>query len=386
MNHSRIQSLCCGSMHWLLFNIMGLCLVFLFASLSWNFLEVAADANSNLENIKAKIDTIYTTTDSKNNNQIQTWLVGNLDITDENTPIRSHLIKRSLKQKNRKSNESDSTGKLYWNSQNKVCSLVGNCASNVHKTLPVCYCDMYCSVFRDCCFDANVTDSEIVDKKNYSKLLDLVECNYDRRLYGTKNNIGYHVIQKCPQTYTDLELKQKCEFSNLTQPVTAPDGISYSNEYCAMCNNVTGYQYWSTVIFKASCPRLDLVAMNGSSVKDRLVFLKQHCPTWRFTPSKNSKPRVCRRFSHPNTNCSTFLNPVWIISNYSMYRNQLCIPDLQYDLDFHCAIPSDIPPYEKVFADIAITILFRMHPPIRVEDTKGCQSSETYHKDSVNIT
>lgn len=298
--------------------------------------------------------------------------------------ITRHIIKRNsgiIKQfkKYEGKTETNLTGHHY-------CFSTGNCDFNANKSHPVCYCDEYCSIFKDCCFGVD-DDVKFAakDTEHYIRLLQYAECYRNELFYGTgKSSLksGYYVIQVCPSTFTDLELIRKCQFSNFTHPVTSDyDGMTYTNEYCALCHNVTKYRHWNTVVFRFYCRRLDVMSMNETGIRQRLDFFKKHCD-WKFVPAEGSKPRVCTNVSHSDNNsCPEFLNPVLQKTDSLIHRNYLCIQDVQKS--FECLIPKDISLSGRGFGSHAITVMFQMHPPMIVGNTLTCQTGETYHEDSV---
>lgn len=62
----------------------------------------------------------------------------------------------------------------------------------------------------------------------------------------------------CPPTYSNVEVKSKCYLSTTSvkndtktmTPVTdVQRGITYGNEYCALCNGVTKFRVWDVSFF-----------------------------------------------------------------------------------------------------------------------------------------
>ena len=115
------------------------------------------------------------------------------------------------------------------------CYVQGHCGNcTVPVTATVCQCDVSCSAYNDCCRDAPTANDS-------STRLETV-CQSASSSEDRVN--GYHMIRNCSATRTN-----DC-FDNGYSPVTDINtNLTYSNYYCAMCNNITerSLQTWTTI-------------------------------------------------------------------------------------------------------------------------------------------
>ncbi|GBN65847.1 hypothetical protein AVEN_229783-1 [Araneus ventricosus] len=119
-----------------------------------------------------------------------------------------------------------------------------------------CECDRFCSLFDDCCLDANVRDN----------IRDLRSWWNTCMVYGVSQDKAMYVVGTCPDSYGDLTIKKFCEgeddFSDPLLSIPVTDiymGRSYRNRYCALCNGhlTSDIRSWLIVaVFTKSPPRI----------------------------------------------------------------------------------------------------------------------------------
>lgn len=301
--------------------------------------------------------------------------------SNENVKVEHSRTRRSWQSVQLKSNKK---GQNYNgnDAQQTKCSPFGSCLMNEGSAFPVCYCDRFCQMFEDCCFDAKIDIQSHIhgfDEEDKKRLEDL-ECNLSNRLCKPDDNtMGYFFIQRCPTNYTDLELAYKCESTNLTHPVSSnDDGVSYSNEYCAICNNVTKYRHWNIRIhLDRSCRnKINPLEMNITEPTERLRILKEHC-AWSFVPNRNGITRICRNAARQIKTCPVYMNPLTI--NKKVYRNIFCIPDALKTKTIMCLQPQTSFE-EKNFKIQPLTVLFHSYPPLVLRKRKMCGGKDAIEK------
>ena len=107
-------------------------------------------------------------------------------------------------------------------------------------TIRYCYCDASCDVFRDCCYDANVTESHLKSAK-LKEVFPYVSCEYLPEVYSQR---FIFIVNSCPldSRKTLKDLCQNIDGRNTvsTTPIVGNlTSLLYRNVYCAVCNNET---------------------------------------------------------------------------------------------------------------------------------------------------
>ena len=127
-----------------------------------------------------------------------------------------------------------------------------------------CYCDKACNdVFEDCCSDYEQScsmNSKLIDIDEFYKQKSNWRCVTMKVSTGKCSRPkGSWIVARCPNYWPNDEVKTKCHNPALALdahslllylPVVGlPDLLTYRNQYCALCNNVSTYEFW-TLIFK----------------------------------------------------------------------------------------------------------------------------------------
>jgi hypothetical protein len=129
-----------------------------------------------------------------------------------------------------------------------------------------CYCDKACNdVFNDCCSDykqsCSMNSKLKADFDDFYRLDDKWRCEtMNVNTGGCSKPRGLWVVAQCPDLWPNGEVKTKCHnpavalqahtFLSYLPVVALPSLLTYRNRYCAICNNVSTYKFW-TLIFKA---------------------------------------------------------------------------------------------------------------------------------------
>lgn len=136
---------------------------------------------------------------------------------------------------------------------------------NNKQTVSVCYCDKSCdAVFRDCCSNYKEScsaNSTLTDTDDFYKRKDKWRCiTMKVDTGGCLSSEGSWMVARCPSSWQNDEVKTKCHNPSssldahsllLYLPVAGlPDLLTYRNQYCAICNNVSTYEFW-TLLFKS---------------------------------------------------------------------------------------------------------------------------------------
>lgn len=291
-------------------------------------------------------------------------------------------IHRALKnQPSRKPRDTtrDANGKT--NQQIFPCYEEGRCLNNYQAYPPNCYCDDVCTIYNDCCHDADDSSksrSRLPFEKtqylyNFSDCMSIPSAL--RNLDG--NYRGFYMVTSCPSTKSiDQTVVSKCSYNNHTKfpiPVTDDDGITYLNLFCARCHGVTNFTYWELGFHFDHCTEFDLVLLTESLIRNvfqRMRILYNagcsllYIPPSQFTKEVTTSPRTCvyhqRKYvkNQPSKKCDSYSNLVAVDTNLTNYmsiaekrfitrerflaRNYDCIKKIHRDKTFNCIQPKTI--------------------------------------------
>ena len=175
----------------------------------------------------------------------------------------------------------------YTNFTSEECQEKWKCDSSVTRSKPqhYCYCDKLCSIYKDCCQNAIVS---FEDNAN-----DVVfDCIYIPRIY---DRWFVFVVNSCPKG-TDYELLRLCgelDEQNVyrSTPASALDtGILYRNMYCAMCNGVEDYVFW-TVRLQCGWTHTENPTLGSASIDE--LYLQDKCSFFYEAPRAEITYRQC---------------------------------------------------------------------------------------------
>ena len=128
-----------------------------------------------------------------------------------------------------------------------------------------CYCDKACDdVFQDCCSDYKQScsmNTKLIDDDFY-KLKSNWRCvTMNVNTGSCSSRRGSWIVAQCPKSWPNDQVKTKCHNPALAlhansillylPVVGAHNLVTYRNQYCALCNNVSTYEFW-TLIFNAN--------------------------------------------------------------------------------------------------------------------------------------
>ena len=228
-----------------------------------------------------------------------------------------------------------------------VCSKYNSCRKRCHNNRRSinnetynCYCDDQCYfVYQDCCYDYERYCGKQHPEINKMQVLDrnMVSCipGYEAR----GKNIW--MVTKCSQGWSNKNVLYKCENASAKRgkfevenfyqflPVVDTKNTVYRNAFCAQCNGIENFTYFSLNITCSILPPSSL-----SSLQDILSFVSEYCVHSKIfsMPSENQARRYCNDLVVEN--CRTLgtrdskkcrKGPVAVVTaNHVNYKNVWC--------------------------------------------------------------
>ena len=199
----------------------------------------------------------------------------------------------------------------------KSLNTCNTCQSARSDDILVCRCDDQCSTYRDCCPDSpryfappNISDS-------LRSAINFMKCQSRYKSY-TMVAVGdaYYMVSSCPANWTsDLEFAESVE-NNCTSPLAEFEdfppvsdlitGITYRNEFCAICHDVNT----STALTWPTRLRCQGTFANISRSENiTLELIQMYCPRCSFDPPSNTMIMDTLRWCIPvESQCQPF-NP-----------------------------------------------------------------------------
>ena len=176
----------------------------------------------------------------------------------------------------------------------------------------LCYCDHYCEVFTDCCFDyrqqcnnnsgytyPNTSWLSGIETPKISKNVSTSD-NYFKCISSKGSDLlgtnGIWMIADCPDNFQNTTAQAKCvaesslSYQNHKDniPVVSRNGKTYRNRFCSRCHGVSDDEL-SYYALSYSCRILP--PRNYNKV-DTLAFLSSHCSvSWK--PNSGHQRRYC---------------------------------------------------------------------------------------------
>ena len=210
------------------------------------------------------------------------------------------------------------------------CYNEGTCFFNENLDHPRCFCDDKCSIFRDCCLDA---DSRIVTETTDTTLQANMSCETVEVGMGIDSVRGIFMITECSRKY--LYNKSVNYFSF---PVVGTNGTVYKDEKIALCNRVLEYDKFEIDIFFDTCKRIPIppFALLNADLDNVIDRSKRTGCTIRVKSPAHLNTRPCWKNKAMNkmdhfpsagrdpTKCTQYRNPIFVSNNY--FRNYFCIP------------------------------------------------------------
>ena len=177
------------------------------------------------------------------------------------------------------------------------CSVINNCVHSKKKTIPNCYCDDLCFVYGDCCADYPVLARNAkLHTHEHTEKINRTVCIP----FSTTNTFdGIRAVDTCGPKF--LSQDGDCQSAKVEKIddlvlVTGRDGITYKNEYCAICNGIRDFEQWTAGISLSSCHlgRSWQKNKNDFGLKMAYDLYKAGCSFLQFPPNEYL-PRYCLR-------------------------------------------------------------------------------------------
>ena len=158
--------------------------------------------------------------------------------------------------------------KLVETCENK-CSNKTRFVASDRVFVPLCSCDTSCnSIFTDCCSDytkhcASNTD---VPSEPVHKVRSYLQCESELNLIlkPCAQPVKVWMVKQCPIQWPYDVVRHKCEvppvsldnrtFDALVPVYSRANNLTYRNLYCAICHNVTSYEFWELEFWEQSTP------------------------------------------------------------------------------------------------------------------------------------
>ena len=177
----------------------------------------------------------------------------------------------------------------------------------------VCSCDRACdNVFMDCCGD--YAEQCLTPHDDYQpddfvhRHQTLMHCETKLKVlqegFSTRISGGVWMVTKCPRYWLDGDVRTKCQTPSVQLQVENYDSyipvfsktskLIFRNRYCALCNNVTQYEFWKFLFSNKMYIQPSYHTLEGFK-----KFLKKSLPHFKGIRPNNGQPiRYCR---FPNT-------------------------------------------------------------------------------------
>ncbi|XP_029828637.2 uncharacterized protein LOC8043295 [Ixodes scapularis] len=177
-----------------------------------------------------------------------------------------------------------------------------------------CSCASNCRVYRDCCWETGIDDSEADFPESRCVVVDLYE-SVRRFLY---------MVTGCLPSWPNDDVREACEkpgqFNETFYqiPVTSPSDITYKNGYCALCNyDLVNATFWNATVRPSS-----------TKAYLQLPDIITNQPYLHVRPCGDSPNDTCPDGTPESIvkKCKSFYAPVTVSKDpdSSVYRNVYC--------------------------------------------------------------
>ena len=233
---------------------------------------------------------------------------------------------------------------------NFIDSCKGRCANETRFVesnrafVPMCSCDTSCnSIFVDCCSDytKHCGSNTIIPSDPVYKARSYLECETELNLLHSpcEQPEGVWMIKRCPTHWDDHLVRQKCEvpamvldnraYDSLVPVYSGMNNLTYRNQYCAMCHNVTSYEFWELSFWEQAVPPShfnseDLLSFLHSNlryfrgIRPKLSFYVRYC----YFPNVT---KTCPNSSDIEEDRQCVNGTVEIVhSKHAVFKNRAC--------------------------------------------------------------
>lgn len=210
-----------------------------------------------------------------------------------------------------------------------------------------CKCDSKCRVYGDCCSTSEFY--QVNSQKNYYQF----SCRVPNFIDWTSDD-GIYVRDKCPDSWKNKNIMEKCNKSLIAAPKSLNDLIyiipvtgldvdaliTYGNVYCAICNGEEEYRYWNLTVsvmdkykqYNQSELMKNLAFENGTwftKVNGNSEECSLHItiPEWvdrKCTLNVRDKCDPLFETEEISTNCSSHMSIIYHDVNEIAFKNEYC--------------------------------------------------------------
>ena len=233
-----------------------------------------------------------------------------------------------------------------WNiTTDDVCYTYGTCHFVSTKKFKYCNCDEKCHLFNNCCVDA---------KQNQTEQNLFTECHPFTNDKSVR--LGALVLSHCPSLYNNTEVHFRCLTDDIVTGgpfVTGGNSMIYRNKFCAVCNGVQTFTYFSLEIKPNGM--LPINDLSNTTQKERLSKLLAFGKYLLVSDTEGIQLRYClnipefRSTENRANECTNHsFNPIILSTQFEVYRNKFCVPPVVtgytcfgHELDSYAFEPSN---------------------------------------------
>lgn len=237
------------------------------------------------------------------------------------------------------------------------CYMFGTCG--FVSTLPLhvrhCHCDDRCEKYNDCCPERLKGNNATIRVSNPGNGFKCLKNGTSRvAVFGT------FVVTTCLPSFKNRKLKTLCSSENITSYgglVCDETGIVFHNSFCAICNNITNFTFFS--VRARHIRNLQMTEEVNKTNKQRFSLIFGHKVVFDYIPPPGIISRSCLVVNTAETNSERCLNygsnPV--MENSLVYRNYFCTSQFSTGECFGDYKDSNI-----WFDFYAMTVMFQFSP------------------------
>ncbi|XP_028395075.1 uncharacterized protein LOC114519189 [Dendronephthya gigantea] len=262
--------------------------------------------------------------------------------------------------------------------------------------VPMCGCDTSCNdIFTDCCSDytKHCGSNTVVRGDHVYEASSYLQCESEINLFlrPCEPPSGVWMIKKCPLHWTDDVIRHKCDspskfLDNRTYDTLVPvysgvNNMTYRNQYCAICHNVTSYEFWELSFSELAIPpshfnkeqfinflNSNIKHFRGIQPKDSFFVRYCYFPDVVKSCSKTSKFENARA-------CINGTVEIVRSENRVFYKNRAC--SSCHDVKSPCPVKLISPTNCFVLpADISRSMNLQDYDVVKV--TRTCPQGEVY--------
>ncbi|CAB4024725.1 adhesion G -coupled receptor E4P, partial, partial [Paramuricea clavata] len=240
------------------------------------------------------------------------------------------------------------------------CSNETRFVSSDRAFVPLCSCDTSCNgIFMDCCSDYTkhcgsntiVPSDPVYEARSYLQC----ESKLNLSLEPCEQPDGVWMIKQCPMQWSDDVIRRKCEapsmfldnraYGTLVPVYSGISNLTYRNQYCAICHNVTSYEFWELTFREEATPP------SHFNKETLMTFISSNLRYFRgIRPKYSFNVRYCyfasivkscpNSWDFDNTQCVNGTVEI-VHSSDVVYRNRAC--SSCHDVKSPCSIETVSP-------------------------------------------